>query len=115
MLERSNDLAYDTAIKFIQDHPEKVDAVWQENQVVQLNAGHGGVPLMIFQGEPFFGQDRFDIFFFRLRQSGLTKRWQPRAPFTTQPQRWPEYGGNHIRVEWNVRYWHLADEADVSI
>ncbi len=83
-------LDYDEAIQFIREHPEKVDAVWQDNQVIQLNAGHGGVPLMIFQGEPFFGQDRFDIFYWRLRQSGLTKRKVTRAPFTTKPLRWPD-------------------------
>jgi len=80
----------DEAIQFIRDHPEKVDAVWQHNQTIQLNAGHGGVPLMIFQNEPFFGQDRFDIFYWRLRQSGLTKRKVARAPFTTKPLRWPD-------------------------
>lgn len=83
-------LDYDEAIQFIRNHPEKVDAVWQANQVIQLNAGHGGVPLMIFQNEPFFGQDRFDLFYWRLRQSGLTKRKTPRAPFTTKPLRWPD-------------------------
>jgi 2-hydroxychromene-2-carboxylate isomerase len=82
-------LDYDTAIKFIRDHPEKVDAVWQENQNIQMNAGHGGVPLMIFQGEPFFGQDRFDVFYWRLRQNGLTKRRKPRAPFIEMPLRFP--------------------------
>ena len=83
-------LDYDKAIKFICNNPEKVDAVWQKNQMIQLQAGHGGVPLMIFQGEPFFGQDRFDLFFWRLRQSGLTKRKESRAPFTTKPLRWPD-------------------------
>ena len=83
-------LDYDKAIQFIRDKPEKVDAVWQENQVAQLNAGHGGVPLMIFQGEPFFGQDRFDLLYWRLRQSGLTKRREARTPFTTKPLRWPD-------------------------
>lgn len=83
-------LDYDEAIQFIRDHPEKVDAVWQQNQMIQMNAGHGGVPLMIFQNEPFFGQDRFDMFYWRLRQSGLTKRKEPRAPFTTKPLRWPD-------------------------
>jgi 2-hydroxychromene-2-carboxylate isomerase len=83
-------LDYDEAIQFIRDHSEKVDAVWQQNQMIQLNAGHGGVPLMIFQNEPFFGQDRFDMFYWRLRQSGLTKRKEPRAPFTTKPLRWPD-------------------------
>lgn len=82
-------LDYDKAIQFIREQPEKVDAVWQENQVVQLNAGHGGVPLMIFENEPFFGQDRFEVFYWRLRQSGLTKRKELRAPFTNKPLRWP--------------------------
>jgi 2-hydroxychromene-2-carboxylate isomerase len=83
-------LDYDKAIDYICKNPEKVDAVWQKNQDMQLQAGHGGVPLMIFQGEPFFGQDRFDIFYWRLRESGLTKRWEPRAPFTSKPLRWPD-------------------------
>ena len=83
-------LDYDEAIEFIRNSPEKVDAVWQKNQDIQLQAGHGGVPLMIFNGEPFFGQDRFDIFYWRLRESGLTKRWKPRAPFTSKPLRWPD-------------------------
>jgi 2-hydroxychromene-2-carboxylate isomerase len=83
-------LDYNGAIQYIWDNTEEVDAVWQENQVIQLKAGHGGVPLMIFQGEPFFGQDRFNLLFWRLRQSGLTTRNKPRAPFTTKPLRWPE-------------------------
>jgi len=44
---------------------------------------------MVIHGEPFFGGDRFDQFFWRLRQNGLTKRLEARAPFTTQPLRWP--------------------------
>jgi hypothetical protein len=51
--------------------------------------GHGGVPLMVFQNEPFFGGDRFDQFVWRLTQSGLTRRPEPHAPFTTKPLRWP--------------------------
>jgi 2-hydroxychromene-2-carboxylate isomerase len=82
-------LDYDTAIKAIQDNPDKVDKCWLESGKIQEQAGHGGVPLMIFQGEPFFGQDRFYQFFWRLQQSGLTKRWEPRAPFTTRPRTWP--------------------------
>jgi 2-hydroxychromene-2-carboxylate isomerase len=86
-------LDYDEAIKFIQDNPEKVDAVWTENSKVQAQAGHGGVPLFIFQGEPFFGQDRFDQFVWRLRQSGLTLRHKPIPPFTAKPLRWPDAAG----------------------
>ena len=51
--------------------------------------GHGGVPLMVCQDEPFFGGDRFDAFVFRLQENGMTRRAKPRAPFATQPLRWP--------------------------
>ena len=29
---------------------------------------------MVFRGEPFFGQDMFDSFFWRLAESGLTRK-----------------------------------------
>jgi 2-hydroxychromene-2-carboxylate isomerase len=86
---RIEGLDYDEAIEFIRKNPGKVDAVWLENSKVQTQAGHGGVPLMIFQGEPFFGGDRFDQLFWRLSQSGLTERKKARPPFTTKPLRWP--------------------------
>ena len=81
---------YDEAIEFIRKNPEKVDSGWLENSDAMAQTGHGGVPLMVFQGEPFFGGDRFDQFVYRLRQSGLTRRKEARPPFTTQPLRWPE-------------------------
>ena len=81
---------YDAMIKMIRENTATVDGVWQENQGIQLQAGHGGVPLMIFRGEPFFGQDRFGEFFWRLRQNGLTERREPRAPITPKPVRWPD-------------------------
>ncbi len=37
-------------------------------------AGHWGVPMMVFGGEPFFGQDRIDQLVWRLRQAGLHER-----------------------------------------
>jgi 2-hydroxychromene-2-carboxylate isomerase len=82
-------LDYQATIKDIQQNPEKYDAVWQQNQVEFLASGHGGVPNSVFRGEPFFGQDRFDLLFWRLRQNGLTTRPEPRPPFTTRPLRWP--------------------------
>jgi hypothetical protein len=36
--------------------------------------GHWGVPTMVFQGEPFFGQDRVDLLVWRLQQHGLVRR-----------------------------------------
>ena len=35
---------------------------------------HTGVPLFVFEGEPFFGQDRMDMLIWRLKQHGLTER-----------------------------------------
>jgi len=87
---RIEGLDYDEAIKYIRANSEKIDAMWQANTKRQFQAGHGGVPLMIINGEPFFGGDRFDQFVSRLRENGLTKRDEPRAPFTTKPLRWPD-------------------------
>jgi len=83
-------LDYGATIEDIQENPGKYDAVWQKSQVAFEASGHGGVPCGVFRGEPFFGQDRFDVLFWRLRQSGLTTRPEPRAPFTTKPLRWPD-------------------------
>jgi 2-hydroxychromene-2-carboxylate isomerase len=51
-----------------------LDAVIAKNQEDHLAAGHWGVPTMVFEGEPFFGQDRLDLLVWRLRQRGLTAR-----------------------------------------
>jgi 2-hydroxychromene-2-carboxylate isomerase len=53
---------------------DKLDAMIVENQDAQRKAGHYGVPLMVFDGEPFFGQDRFDQLKWRMDQKGLAKR-----------------------------------------
>lgn len=41
------------------------------------SAGHRGVPTMVFDGEPFFGQDRFDILVWRMKERGLSMRRPP--------------------------------------
>lgn len=51
-----------------------LDAQIQKNQEDHLAAGHWGVPTMVFQGEPFFGQDRLELLVWRLHQHGLRKR-----------------------------------------
>jgi len=53
---------------------ERLAAVVEQSQIAQRQAGHWGVPTMVFDGEPFFGQDRLDQFKWRLEQHGLTKR-----------------------------------------
>lgn len=38
------------------------------NAAAILDAGHWGVPLMVFQDEPFYGQDRFDQLVWRMQK-----------------------------------------------
>ncbi len=87
---RIEGLDYDESIKYIQENPEEIDKYWIDNGAFMAHTGHGGVPLFVFQNEPFFGGDRFDQFVWRLYQSGLTKRKNPRPPITTKPLRWPD-------------------------
>lgn len=53
--------------------PQRLDALVEQNERAQADAGHWGVPLMVFQGEPFFGQDRIDCLLWRMRQHGLRR------------------------------------------
>jgi 2-hydroxychromene-2-carboxylate isomerase len=52
----------------------KYEAIIQENQKAHEAAGHWGVPTMVFEGEPFFGQDRLDVLLWRLKKNGLRVR-----------------------------------------
>jgi 2-hydroxychromene-2-carboxylate isomerase len=65
-------------------NPDKYDAIIQDNQDAHHATGHGGVPNMAFRQEPFFGQDRLDHLFWRLQQSGLTKRREALATLPTK-------------------------------
>ncbi|GAB5501431.1 DsbA family protein [Pyruvatibacter sp.] len=54
--------------------PEEIKAQ-VENHHAQLEAaGHWGVPTMVFEGEPFFGQDRVDTLRWRLERKGVPAR-----------------------------------------
>ena len=90
-MNRVDGLDHKKAIKYIRKNPKEIDQCWIDNAEGMARTGHGGVPLMVIEGqdEPFFGGDRFDQFVWRLRQNGLTRRPAPRAPFTTPPLRWP--------------------------
>ncbi len=44
------------------------------NQAELEAAGHWGVPTLIFDGEPFFGQDRIEMARWRMEQKGLALR-----------------------------------------
>nr|WP_070959934.1 DsbA family protein [Hyphomonas sp. Mor2] len=49
----------------------RVEADVDANHQALEDAGHWGVPTMVFKGEPFFGQDRIDTLRWRLDQAGL--------------------------------------------
>lgn len=53
---------------------ERLDAALLANEADQSGGGHYGVPLMVHDGEPFFGQDRFDQLLWRMQQKGLARR-----------------------------------------
>ncbi|HVO24745.1 MAG TPA: DsbA family protein [Candidatus Margulisiibacteriota bacterium] len=52
----------------------RLDALIAQNQADLEAAGHWGVPTMVFNGEPFFGQDRIELLVWRMRQHGLQER-----------------------------------------
>ncbi|MGE8142776.1 2-hydroxychromene-2-carboxylate isomerase [Novosphingobium sp. NPDC080210] len=53
---------------------ERLDEVIKQNEADQRLGGHYGVPLMVYEGEPFFGQDRYDQLVWRMQQQGMQAR-----------------------------------------
>jgi 2-hydroxychromene-2-carboxylate isomerase len=51
------------------DHQAEIE----NNQQMLDDAGHWGVPTLVFEGEPFFGQDRIETLRWRLDQLDLGK------------------------------------------
>jgi 2-hydroxychromene-2-carboxylate isomerase len=56
------------------DDAAALDAEIASNQHALEAAGHWGVPTLLFEGEPFFGQDRIDLAVWRMKQKGLKTR-----------------------------------------
>lgn len=50
-----------------------IDAIERNHEALRA-AGHWGVPTVVFEGEPFFGQDRLDLLLWRLESAGLEER-----------------------------------------
>lgn len=57
---------------FALQYPEKVGSAIRRNEEAQMEH-HWGVPLMVLDGEPFFGQDRLDSLTWRLEQKVSVK------------------------------------------
>ncbi|MEJ2175340.1 MAG: DsbA family protein [bacterium] len=61
--------AMDAAIANPTAHHARVE----ENQQALADAGHWGVPTFVFEGEPFFGEDRIDTLRWRLEKKALRR------------------------------------------
>ena len=69
----------DAAARAGLDLGELEEAIADESQLSEIennqqyldDAGHWGVPTMVFEGEPFFGQDRIDTLRWHLSNNGL--------------------------------------------
>jgi 2-hydroxychromene-2-carboxylate isomerase len=56
------------------DDADRLDAAIAANQAALEGSGHWGVPTMVYDGEPFFGQDRIEVLLWRMKQRGLQAR-----------------------------------------
>jgi 2-hydroxychromene-2-carboxylate isomerase len=54
--------------------PQAMEALIEANQRDHERSGHWGVPTFVFEGEPFFGQDRIELLVWRLERHGLKRR-----------------------------------------
>lgn len=52
---------------------DRLDAALVANEADQAAAGHWGVPLFVYRGEPFFGQDRLPDLLWRIAQNRRTE------------------------------------------
>ncbi|MDX1513791.1 MAG: DsbA family protein [Gammaproteobacteria bacterium] len=55
----------------VENDPGKFDDLIEANQRDHAASGHWGVPTMVFEGEPFYGQDRIELLLWRMRRSGF--------------------------------------------
>ncbi len=65
-------LDYGTLTAWAVANEERIGETIENNEKAQLEL-HWGVPLMVLEGEPFFGQDRLDSLIWRLEQKGLKR------------------------------------------
>lgn len=68
------ELDADAAQSLARAKADELDAEIADNEAAQKNAGHWGVPLFVYEHEPFFGQDRIEHLTWRMKQAGLQQR-----------------------------------------
>ncbi|MEM8836840.1 MAG: DsbA family protein [Pseudomonadota bacterium] len=62
-----NEIGLDEAALLKRNEWADVRAELDENHQAMLANGHWGVPLMVYENEPFYGQDRFDQLLWRMQ------------------------------------------------
>ena len=62
-------------IEDVKANPDKYQAIIAQNETDNHASGCAGVPNSVFRGEPFWGQDRIDMLVWRMKLTGLTRRW----------------------------------------
>ena len=67
-------LDWDDLVATVEAEAETLDAEIAQNQADLEAAGHWGVPTLVFDGEPFFGQDRIEMVLWRMNEKGLVER-----------------------------------------
>ena len=55
-------------IEDINENPDIYDQILEENAQELELSGHWGVPTLVLNKEPFFGQDRLEIFEWKLKK-----------------------------------------------
>ncbi|MBN9005824.1 MAG: DsbA family protein [Rhizobiales bacterium] len=58
----------------ISTDPDRYERIIADNERDHAASGHWGVPTFVFEGEPFFGQDRIDLLIWRMESKGLKRR-----------------------------------------
>lgn len=64
------DLDYEELERAAAEDAEKFDRMFAANHEALRRSGHWGVPTFVYEGEAFFGQDRFDQLLWRLDGAG---------------------------------------------
>ncbi len=59
-------LDHDELTRHAKSDAQSFDRSFAANHEALLQAGHWGVPTFVYEGEPFFGQDRFDQLLWRM-------------------------------------------------
>tara|TARA_B100000686_G_scaffold62243_1_gene66918 strand:- start:2677 stop:3342 length:666 start_codon:yes stop_codon:yes gene_type:complete len=67
-------LDFDEFQQIAEQQASQLETKVQNNRKEQLDSGHWGAPLFVYQGEVFFGQDRIDDLIWYLKKAGLDVR-----------------------------------------